>query len=303
MPDKDENQFAAIDLPVALYLNQRLTFDVLAALKGGFSRLETVQTTSSGGTTTEVSGGAQLGISNIFALLRVQFGGRGSRQAEQLHTDSTTSEIIHTPASLFASARRDLYERGLVKEVSSSGELDAIQPGDFVEFRAALRRNPFVEFLSAFTEIVPLMEVFGEQVETKSSGRQRKQGRSANSEMLKQVKALLTLVTAKGSQDLIAEVGSVRFVLTTEQDYFIDPTMNDVIDGTFHVFGKVSRVIANDSEGTISLMRKTALGRFGTVVNQLGTAMTAVEGLGFEGSLETEINGPAIQVIPISIFS
>ena len=51
---------------------------------------------------------------------------------------------------------------------------------------------------------------------------------------------MLNAVTAAGSEDLVAECGVHRFVLTAEKPYFVDSTMNDVIDGTFRVFGKVT---------------------------------------------------------------
>ena len=90
--------------------------------------------------------------------------------------------------------------------------------------------------------------------------------------------------------------------MTTEPEYFIDPSMNDTIDGTFRVFGKTTRIIRDDTEG-ISLLRKTALGKFGAVVGELGSAMASMQSSGFAGPVETEIRGPAMQVIPIAIFS
>ena len=54
---------------------------------------------------------------------------------------------------------------------------------------------------------------------------------------------MLDAITAAGSEDLVAECGVHRFVLTAEKSYFVDSTMNDVIDGTFRVFGKVTRVV------------------------------------------------------------
>ena len=81
----------------------------------------------------------------------------------------------------------------------------------------------------------------------------------------KQIELIRSAVTAEGSQDFIAEMDCLRVVLTTEQDYFIDPSMNDIIDGTFRVFGKTTRVVSDNAE-KISLLRKTALGKFGSIV-------------------------------------
>ena len=58
MTNKEESQLVVTDLPIALYLNQQVTFDILAALEDGFSRFSTVETTSSGEKSTEVFWGS-----------------------------------------------------------------------------------------------------------------------------------------------------------------------------------------------------------------------------------------------------
>ena len=305
MSDQGETQLVAADLPIALYLNQRLTFDVLASLENGFSRFSTVQTTSSGEKSAEMSGEAQIGVSNVFAILGVQFGvgGRGSQQEGETRSESTTKDVIHTPASLFAKLRKDLRSHCLVRDISGAEGLKAIHPSDFVEFEATLRRSPLIEMLSALAELTPLMEQFKERPAQGTGARPPKQGKSGSSEMVKQVKAFLGMVTAAGSQDLLAEVDSMRLVLTTEQKYFIDPTMNDVIDGTFRVFGKVTRVISEDCDERISLLRKTAIGKFGDTVKGVGKELADAKSLNFGDSVEIEICGPTMQVIPLAIFS
>ena len=109
-------------------------------------------------------------------------------------------------------------------------------------------------------------------------------------------------VTVEGSRDFIAEMDSLRLVLTTEQGYFIDPSMNDIIDGIFCVFGKVTRVVSDESE-KISLLRKTSLRKFPSFVEALGPVKAGMKDSGFRGHVETDISGPTMQIIPIAIFS
>ena len=52
--------------------------------------------------------------------------------------------------------------------------------------------------------------------------------------------AVRMAISGAGSQDLVAKVGGMNFILTVENGYFNDPTMSDVLDGTFRVFGKVN---------------------------------------------------------------
>ena len=311
MPNQAQDMLVATDLPITLYLNQRLTFDLLAVLQGGFSRLTTVQATSSGGASTKASGEAQLGASNVFAFLGVKLTGQGSREAEEKQSESTMQDFVHTPSSLFAQLRKELHVRKLVRRVSSSSDLNGIRPSEFVEFEATLRRSPLIEILDSFAELIPLVKLANTSTTQMGSqggqGRGRKTGKSQPkqdeySTVANQINLLRTAVSADGSQDLVAELGSMRVVLTTDQDYFIDPSMNDTIDGTFRVFGKATRVISDHNE-KISLLRKTALGKFGNISEVFAPMMEDIQGSGFSGPAETEIPGPTMQVIPIAIFS
>ena len=264
MPAQNSPDLVAADLPITLYLNQRLTFDIIAALEGGFSNFVTVQTKTSGETTKELSGEAQIGISNVFALLGVRFGGHGSRKTGEGSSESTTEELVHTPVSLFARLRRDLRDRQLVHDLNHSLNLEEIRPGEFVELEATLRRSQFMVQLSAFAELVPLMGAFEETTGPKSP-RKRKQAKNTTSVTLKQADSMLKALTSGASRDLVAVIGEINVVITTEQQYFSDSTMNDVIDGTFRVFGKATRVVAKDNNETISLLRKAPLGQFQSV--------------------------------------
>ena len=311
MSDQDRLNLSASDLPITLYLNQRLTFDLLAVLKGGFSSFSTVQTTSSGETTTNAQGKAQIGVSNVFAFLGVDLGAQGSQQSGHKKSENTTEEIVHTPASLFAQLRKDIHDRKLVRFLSPALPIKDVRPSDFVEFEATLRRSPMIDILDTFEALVPLIQLAdegssqtanrsGESGKVKPSKGSQKQ--NANPAMKKQIDLIKSAVTAEGAQDFIAEIGGLRIVLTTEQDYFIDPSMNDIIDGTFRVFGKATRVVSDDTQ-SISLFRKTALGRFKAITETLGPAMEHLQDAGFSGPIETAIPGPTMQVIPIAIFS
>ena len=324
MSDLDTHTLTAADLPITLYLNQRLTFDALAAFEDGFSQLSTVQTSSSGKTSTEIGGEAQLGVHNVFAFLGVKLGGKGSRQAERTQMENTTDEIVHTPASLFAKLRKELIECSLVRFPTDRQDLAVVHPGEFVEFEARLRKNPVVELLSSYSQLIPVIELFTEQPEEQTQQpaparrgkgnrgtaatqqRARKSGESQLQIIRKQIDAVLSVLTATQSEDVIAEAGDMRVLLTTDKNYFIDPTMNDLIDGTFRVFGKATRIIPEGSDEKISLLRKSPAGQFGSIVDGFAAMMEhSAEDvdLNFQGSSETEIRGPAMQVIPISIFS
>ena len=298
------------DVPFALYLNQRFTFDSLASLHGGFARLREVQSTTTDRDSKDVTGKAQLGLSNAFSLLGIGVAGEAGKSTESGRISQASTEIVHTPASLFAWLRSDLRSARMVKEVTGREDLTTLKTGEFVEFEATLRRVPFVELLTAFSQLLPLAELADAPRTASGSGRKRSGSRSRNqvakatefsSTMQQQVDLILNAVTGEGSEDLIAELNDIRFVLTTERQFFIDPTLNDTIDGSFRIFGKATRVIRS-SDDSIHLLRKSALGKFKTIVHDMAAAMGSLEATGFDVELETEISGPTVQVLPIAIF-
>ena len=95
--------------------------------------------------------------------------------------------------------------------------------------------------------------------------------------MLKQVNSLVKALTSGESRDLVSSIGEINVVITTEQRYFNDPTMNDVIDGTFRVFGKASRVIPERNDEGINLLRKSLLGQFKALLPPIQEGMSQSE--------------------------
>ena len=290
------------DLPVVQYLNQRVTFDLLATLENGFSHFATIETQSSDSLATKSSLGA--GIKNV--LLGISFGGGISGLEEDSQSEVIREELVHTPASLFGRLRSDLYSKCLVRDVLNADSLLKIHNGDFVEFEATLHRIQITEILKAFEILAPFGEIFDEgsqKPSTKGGVKGRRNSNKQRNPMLEQVKAVQVAISGVGSQDIVAKLGGMSLLLTVENEYFIDPTMNGVLDGTFRVFGKVTRVIADDSE-SINLLRMSPLGKFPQAVESLVIAMNDMSEVEFEGGVsDLEIVGPTLQVIPIGIFA
>ena len=314
MPAMPTDAIKASDLPIALYLNQRVTFDLLAVLEDGFAEMTTLQTSASDAKTAGIEAGAQLGIANPFAFLGLTLGGKGKRDTTTKSGEMITEQLVHTPTSLFARLRQQLMVQGLVEVLEAdSVAFEKVVPGKFVEFEAVLRRSPAVSLLDSFIGLAPILEAVDTSPTPRGAANpnRRKSGRSQTSqakqksqplEGMREVKLMRDAVAAAGSEDLVAECGTHRFVLTAETPYFVDPTMNDVIDGTFRVFGKITRV-AREGEAGISLLRRSALGNFGDIVKALQPVLEGAREAGFSGAAETEIPAPTLQLIPICIFA
>ena len=172
----------ARDLPIALYLNQRVTFDLLATLEGGFAHVTTVQAASSDARTSGREGSAELGIANPFTFLGLTLGVKGHRGSTSASSGITTQELVHTPTSLFARLRAELFERKLVKTIErDDADFGAIAAGQFVEFQAVLRRSPLIVVLDTYLTIAPMMDFSSNQDNTPAPARGRGRGRRANS--------------------------------------------------------------------------------------------------------------------------
>lgn len=306
----DEPKLRATDLPIAIYLNHRLTFDLLAALEGGFAHFTTVQIDSSERSKREVAGEASFDTNSLLSLFGIKLGGRASRQRDTDQTEKTTEEHIHTPVSLFARLRGELRARGLVEELTGCTHATDTAPGCFVEFEATLHRSGLVETLSSIDSIIQMAHAFGQDVRppASNSGKRREHartGKGSTDDLRKQIQLLIVAMTGPGSQDLLARTSDgSTLVITADTDHFIDKTMKDVLDGTFRVFGKVTRVVS-DASGSINLLRSSPFGKIHSVnqaiINEI-KRLPKVSDLGI-GEVEMEVKGPTVQVVPVAIFS
>ena len=148
MVNQSDRGIQAKDLPVVQYLNQRITFDLLATLENGFSYLTTIESQSADASSAKssISGGVQGGIN----FLGISLGGGVSDSNEDSQSETTKVHLVHTPSSLFARLRSDLHCKKLVHQVSDSDSLSDIGNGHFVEFEATLHRVQIIELLKAF---------------------------------------------------------------------------------------------------------------------------------------------------------
>jgi len=301
---------AASDLPVPIYLNQRIVFDLLATFEDGFARLTNVRTSTAATDAQGGEAGASLGTGNVFALLGVTLGGSVRKTSDRVQATEMSAEKVHTPTSLFAKLRSILRERDLLHDLTDQERKADLRSGEFVEFRAILRKNPLIDTMEGFEELMNLFLPFVDSSTGSAQGHKKQGGKATdpNRLVLSQMDAIVKALTSSGSIDLLAEVAAddkLRAVVTTDPSYFNDPSMSEIIDGEFRVLGKVTRVVTEESRETINLLRKTSFGRFQQqIIDQLTQRFSEATDVGLSfPQMETEVTGPAIQVIPIAIFS
>lgn len=298
------------DLSVPIYLNQQIVFDLLAMPEDGFCQLSTLTSskTELQGETSITSG--SVGVRNVFAFLGISLSGAGSSEKTAHDRVETVQSKVHTPASLFAKLRARLGERGLLRQITSAEAVATIAGSEFIEFKALLRKNPLLETVQTMKEMADMASVLGLEGKASIGGKPaRSRGHeSASSNMKKEIEGMLTALTKSNTVELIGELldaHDVTSVLTTRVDFFNQGDTSEIIDGEFRVLGKAVRVIRAGEEASINLLRKTTFGKLTpSLFNEFARRLNESEEHGLKlPKMIAEIQGPAIQVLPIAIFA
>lgn len=290
-------------LIVPVYLNQKLVFDLLAMLQGGIGTVTSVTESLSNTKSEAERVSAGFGLSEAFStLLKIDLSGSKDKNSVAEETSTLAQERVHTPASLFFQLRNLLIEKNYLS--MNSNELP--KAGDFVEFEGFLNRNPILETIDSIAEMLEIAEIFEDKPQQKKGARNSSQiseHQKVKQKMLRFSDALKAGSTIDLSSSSL-ESGYTA-VVTVETDFLNDPLMSDLVDGQFKIIGKVVKSVT-DSSGSIDLLRKTALSKIPSdiMLNALGSLSALGSEQGFNiPDLKLEINGPAIQILPIAIYA
>ncbi|MBI2861366.1 MAG: hypothetical protein HYX89_00950 [Chloroflexi bacterium] len=307
----EEQPIEAIDLCVPIYLNQQIVFDLLAVLEDGFSQLSTIKTSVSETDSRTSDVGASIGVSNAFALLGVSLGGQRGRAKSEAEQKEISLVRVHTPTSLFAKLRLVLIERGLLKRIERAEDVEGLASAEFVEFRAVLRNNPLVATVDSILRLMAAFDVRSDKSSaTPGGGKHRKHehGEDDKGSMWRQLEAIHRDLVGSNSLEVIGEMldaPNMKAVISAKLDYFSDRNASEIYDGEFRVLGKVVRVVGSGTGEAVNLLRKTSFGLFDPgIFDSLAGGLEEAKKAGVRfPALVTRIEGPALQVIPISIFT
>lgn len=287
------------DLYIPIYLNQKTIVDLLATIEDGFSDTRDVTQSNTDSTTSRNEYGGSFGLGGISQFLGLSFGGdarRGTGQEDQ-NVNQVAQTKMYTPSSLFHKLRSLLEARedSPIKTVESTEGIQQLSAGDFIEFRAILRKNPLVELFETLGELVnfALQTEAAENEQPQPSSPEQQspeqqlqdfqkllsgdfegigdmeagdalQGQSGVEAhpMYKMIKVFQDALAKEGALEIIGEMldaPGVNTVLSTRLEGFDNGDMSEIIDGEFRVLGKVVRVVSSGDEG-IKLLRKPPLG-------------------------------------------
>jgi hypothetical protein len=289
------------ELIIAVYLNQHIVFDLIAILQDGMTTVTRVTSLDETKDTDTQRYGAAFGLSQaLSSLLKIDVSGDRSKSKEGSSGIHRSEERVHTPSSLFQKLRSILVSGNRIAVANRDYEP---KPGDIVEFSTSLRRNPLIQVMDTFGRLFDMFVAFNEPP-------QKPGHKNRPNEMTKvksQIDFFSEMLKAGDTVDIVSDKLDCghRAVITLDTEYLNDPTMADLVDGHFKVVGKVIRVI-NDSEGSVNLLRKGAVGAMNKQLLEPAFAQFALAATQANvdiPSIEWEIHGPVIHVIPIAIFA
>jgi len=286
------------NLIVPVYLNQKIVFDMIAMLQGGIAKVTNINMINQ--TKDDVNAKAGVSLGSLLSLLNIGFSGEVSGSSGKSTEQKVGEERVHTPASLFYTLRNLLYKNNLLKVDKDDFHPN---PGDIVEFEATLKRNPITETMNFLVALSDLTTVFSDEPHKNT----KKKSGTSDDQTRRQISKLSESLKSGNSTDLTTGELKCKYkaVVTIEIQYLNDPLMSDLVDGKFHVVGKIIRVVSDKSEA-INLLRETTMSKMPTSVldkifRGLST-LTADQELNLP-DITVEIQGPVVHIIPIAIFA
>lgn len=182
---------------------------------------------------------------------------------------------------------------------------DAIQPSDFVEVKGIFRPNPLADALQIIDRLMGLIQLFaGTQSNLQSDKKKTQIEQKEMGHVGKFIKGIIADLEKENIRTFVVDLIDPpmhKAVLSLFIEYLRDPTMTEIAHKEYRVLGKVVRKIAESEENAIHLLRGTGLGGIGKQALEQMAAMMQIQGMNLP-KIETEIKGPALEVVPMAIF-
>lgn len=290
------------ELITPVYLNQRIVFDMIAMLQGGISTVSRITSSESNTLQNSQDYGASFGLSKaLSSLIRVDLSAK-AQSGESTNQDiHKAEERVHTPSSLFQSLRSDIAQKNAL-HIDTPDYRPTIR--DFVEFSVPVRRNPLIQMMDTFIQLIDITFTL------QTGAQKKKQPQAPDQKSLlsvkKQMSDFIADLKTGTTVDVVTDTLRCGYssVITLEREYLNNPSMSDLVDGNFNVLGKIIRVIS-DSSKSISLLRNSAVGAMPKgVLKQLLDSLSSISDTTDIDlpQMNIEIQGPVIQILPLAIF-
>jgi hypothetical protein len=303
-------------LIVPVYVDTNALLDLLASIEGGFSLVEKVTSRTSAISEKDKSAlmeaGTEFGIPNVLSLLKIKLGGSLSTKKEEEAGVERETERYHTYGSLLHRLRSYLESQKIIKVIDAKDEIwGRIEASNFVEIRGIVRPNPLADTFSRIDRLLGIFQlvsgfnVGASNQQTNIKGSKKTNDKNQMTQISHFIKGILADIEKENIRTFVIDMQSPQgrsAVVLLFTNYLRDQTMTEISHKEFRILGKVVRIIAEDSEESIDLLRGTGLGGIGK--NTLDTLMVSInqlEGMNLP-EVKTEIRGPALEIVPIAIY-
>jgi hypothetical protein len=305
-------------LVIPVYLDTSVVLDLLASLEDGFSMVEQVRSSQGhevgANAATGARGGGGFQVAQILELLKVELEASGSASGQLQAASERSGTRTHTYGSLFMRLLRSLDAAGHVVRPTTSTDWGQVAPSDFVELSGVFRLNPLLDGLEKLERVVDLASAYVPSAEApKSSGSRRGKGVKSQqaeretpaTQLQKMTQPLVTALRERGTDTFVVSVSGLdghQAVCVLAPGYFREHWRPELEGGDFKILGKVVRSYTEDE--SYSLLKGTSVGVLGPGVK------TALMGV-FDAippeqidlpSIQLEVSGPLLHVLPIGIY-
>lgn len=292
-------------LMIPIYLNEKTVLDMLAIIEDGFTAVSEVSSSLQSGS--ETKGNLTGGLSTkaiLDKLLKIQLDANIEKNASKEQQQTTKSEKVHTNVSLLSKFRSSLIINDLLSCKSNQTlDISKIESGDFIEIAGELKKNPMLELLEKYLDVMKMSTIFSDDVPLGQKNAAKNKVAKENQET-RQIKAFLEELKVSGTIDFIIENNNNTIVLSAQEQYLSNENISEMYGGNFKVLGKVIKVCKDDTT-SINLLRKNTLGILDdNSLDELLKAFKSEELAAFNlPEIRFKIEAPAMIVIPIAVYS
>ena len=295
-------KFSSEQLMIPVYINEKIVLDMLAIAEDGFSTVSQVNYTEHRESDSKQNIGAAASTSAtiLSKLLKIDVKGEVAHEGTNGESENIVKEKVHTNVSLLSKFRTLLNDSNLL---NTDFDVSKMKIGDFIEVEGELQKNPLINCMEIFTDMIRMADIFTEEPQL-GGKTQAKAKKSSDNKVRNQMNAFLGELKHSGTVDFVLDDEKGTVVLSVQEQYLANDNVSEIIGGRFKVLGKVI-AICRTKDDSVDLLRKTSLAIISEdMLSQMFAGLKGDDLKQFNlPELKTKINGPAVIVIPIAIYA
>lgn len=248
-----------IDFILALYLNQRFVYDILAIKNDGFTEFYEIKDQKANSNSIENTIEGKFGTNNEFSLIATEASDTFNTKMGEDKNNEKTYKKTHTPTSLFMQVYNYLKKNNEIKELKNISQLDNLQSGDFVELKSSIELTTIVDFFEDMSKALEISDAFTEFAKEEKS---KNKGLSELALLKRKIDNVIKILgnSKENIKYAVCNIEENSLVLKLNTEYFINSDYSEIKNGEFRIIGKILEIIPEGKE--VLLDRENAIGIF-----------------------------------------